>query len=794
MWYSNQHSPKAQTTTSTTPPTTTTTTTTAAAATTPSPRATSSNSVPHSSPGHRQSSAITPLFVKQPVTPHGHSDYGATSTSHPVSSHPKGSPAISIGVSASPRSIHSRGIQNAEELTCAPTAELTASHMSTSPPSAADAPSSQPFLPIHHQLATGTYSSSNHSHQSQVSRFSRNTSVMEMSVSAASSWANSFRRATAFQFDREMTRACPESNLSPPSVSSLIPGARQRRGYSRHSRSVHSQLVSGLGIGISTDDAHHDPSRNASPPNSSFDRMSGVFPNMEDSLEIGRETPAHLDHSSPAYSRSWNHRDHEEDWKQPPIVDETNPLLKSLTGSLSMDPETDVLSDCESDNLHCCQSYDGDCHGLQAPDEMFNSKSSYYQSLFNSLNILMGVGLLTMPFSFKLTGWVVGVGCLLMLSLVTCHTAKILALCLDWTPDVDPSQPSQPVAPRPLASTFGDFGELAFGQSGRNFISFVFVLELCAATVALIILSADSILALFPFLDIVMIKIAIVALVVPATYPLTLNIASYGSLVGVVALLNLLVIVVFDGLTTTESPGSLLNPAETYIFPQAWYSVPLAFGLIMSGFCGHSVFPNLYRDMKEPEHYGKLVNHTYVVTTLTYLGIAAVGYAMFGSFTMQEITQNLPTVASYSPMLTQATIWLIALNPITKYALAISPVNLQIERYITNLFPALCGNSCHVPFTLRIMSRTFVSMCMLTIAILCPGFHNLMAILGSLFSCTVSIVFPQLCFLKLYGRKLTWWRYGCEVMVLVFGLVFGAIGTVWACLPGTVPDIEGSDL
>ncbi|KAJ1343470.1 hypothetical protein BSLG_001968 [Batrachochytrium salamandrivorans] len=527
--------------------------------------------------------------------------------------------------------------------------------MSTSPPSAADAPSSQPFLPIHHQLATGTYSSSNHSHQSQVSRFSRNTSVMEMSVSAASSWANSFRRATAFQFDREMTRACPESNLSPPSVSSLD----QARG----------SVVAIQGI------VDH------------FDRMSGVFPNMEDSLEIGRETPAHLDHSSPAYSRSWNHRDHEEDWKQPPIVDETNPLLKSLTGSLSMDPETDVLSDCESDNLHCCQSYDGDCHGLQAPDEMFNSKSSYYQSLFNSLNILMVSSL-----AIRQRSWP----------------------CVWIDPDVDPSQPSQPVAPRPLASTFGDFGELAFGQSGRNFISFVFVLELCAATVALIILSADSILALFPFLDIVMIKIAIVTLVVPATYPLTLNIASYGSLVGVVALLNLLVIVVFDGLTTTESPGSLLNPAETYIFPQAWYSVPLAFGLIMSGFCG----------------------------------IAAVGYAMFGSFTMQEITQNLPTVASYSPMLTQATIWLIALNPITKYALAISPVNLQIERYITNLFPALCGNSCHVPFTLRIMSRTFVSMCMLTIAILCPGFHNLMAILG----------------------------------------------TVWACLPGTVPDIEGSDL
>lgn len=66
-------------------------------------------------------------------------------------------------------------------------------------------------------------------------------------------------------------------------------------------------------------------------------------------------------------------------------------------------------------------------------------------------------------------------------------------------------------------------------------------------------------------------------------------------------------------------------------------SVPLSFGLIMAGFAGHAVFPTVYRDMENPKDYHKMVNWTYVATTIVYFGVAACGYAMFGSDTMQEV-------------------------------------------------------------------------------------------------------------------------------------------------------------
>lgn len=73
-------------------------------------------------------------------------------------------------------------------------------------------------------------------------------------------------------------------------------------------------------------------------------------------------------------------------------------------------------------------------------------------------------------------------------------------------------------------------------------------------------------------------------------------------------------------------------------------AVPMSFGLIMAGFAGHAVFPTIYRDMKSPKEYKKMVNYTYIVTAFVYMTVAASGYAMFGSETMQEVMQSIITV------------------------------------------------------------------------------------------------------------------------------------------------------
>lgn len=41
-------------------------------------------------------------------------------------------------------------------------------------------------------------------------------------------------------------------------------------------------------------------------------------------------------------------------------------------------------------------------------------------------------------------------------------------------------------------------------------------------------------------------------------------------------------ILIFDGLIKPTAPGSLIEPAKTYLFPANWLTLPLSFGLLMS--------------------------------------------------------------------------------------------------------------------------------------------------------------------------------------------------------------------
>jgi solute carrier family 32 (vesicular inhibitory amino acid transporter) len=56
---------------------------------------------------------------------------------------------------------------------------------------------------------------------------------------------------------------------------------------------------------------------------------------------------------------------------------------------------------------------------------------------------------------------------------------------------------------------------------------------------------------------------------------------------------TVIVIVIINGLIKPQMPGSLRDPAATYLFPAQWSTLPLSFGLLLSPWGGHSVFPNV---------------------------------------------------------------------------------------------------------------------------------------------------------------------------------------------------------
>ena len=98
-------------------------------------------------------------------------------------------------------------------------------------------------------------------------------------------------------------------------------------------------------------------------------------------------------------------------------------------------------------------------------------------------------------------------------------------------------------------------------------------------------------------------------------------------------------------------------------------TLPLSFGLFMSPWGGHSVFPNIYRDMRHPAKYGQALTYTYNFTYLLDVAMAIVGYLMYGESTRDEITSNILLQSGYPNALSFFIVIFIALIPLTKVPL-----------------------------------------------------------------------------------------------------------------------------
>lgn len=146
-------------------------------------------------------------------------------------------------------------------------------------------------------------------------------------------------------------------------------------------------------------------------------------------------------------------------------------------------------------------------------------QSTLPQTIFNSVNVLVGVGILTLPLAFKYSGWIIGMIFLAWSAIVTSYTAKLLAKCLD----VDSS-----------LITFADLAFVSFGNKARIAVSILFSLELLAACVALVVLFSDSMDALIPGWGTLTWKLVCGVILVPLSF-LPLRFLSFTSILGVMS-------------------------------------------------------------------------------------------------------------------------------------------------------------------------------------------------------------------------------------------------------------------
>ncbi|KAH9968916.1 transmembrane amino acid transporter protein-domain-containing protein [Russula dissimulans] len=462
-------------------------------------------------------------------------------------------------------------------------------------------------------------------------------------------------------------------------------------------------------------------------------------------------------------------------WRVP--VDERSPLLVRARGGGGDDG--DGVPEAEAEG-------DGDVEAALQPtgpptlspnsvaavkSAVVSGQSTFSQTLFNGTALLLGIGMLSEPLAFSYAGWICGTALIVLYGFITCYTAKYLASIV-----ISDSR----------VHTYADIGKKAFGVRSTPFVNFMFCFETFSVGVILVTLYADSLNAIIPTFSPSTYKLLGLIILIPSVF-LPLSLLSYASLVGIVSTVFLIGVVVIDGLSKFDAPGSLWSPAKTSFCFGSLKQLGLAFGLFMAGFGAHAALPSLARDMAEPHRFNEAMNYSFGFATAVYALIGIVGYLMFGNNVYDEVSQNLLQVPGYNPVLNKLALWMLVVTPLTKFALATRPINFALE--------AMYGLDTHtqggrfendqksrarkfnrsLKRLLLVCERISLACLAVTVSILIPDFGSIMAILGSFTVFALCVIGPIAAKISLEKRATV-----VDVLLMMSSIIMALWGTAAA--------------
>lgn len=399
---------------------------------------------------------------------------------------------------------------------------------------------------------------------------------------------------------------------------------------------------------------------------------------------------------------------------------------------------------------------------------VLEGRSTAPQTIFNSVNVLIGVGLLALPVGILRAGWAIGIPYLMICGLATCWSAGLISKAMDTDETI---------------MTYSDLGYAAYGSVAKFVISLIFSIDLMGAGVSLVVLFSDSLYVLLgddDFWTTTRFKVLAFFVLTPFTF-LPLPILSLFSLLGILATISITILVFICGFFKSTSPGSLIQIMPVNMWPQSLPNLLLSIGIVLAPFGGHAIFPSLKSDMRHPKKFSETLKVTFGITLLTDTTMGLVGFLMFGAYCNNEITNNVLLTPGYPKWIYPLISGLICLIPLAKTSLNAKPIIAAVD--------TLTGVDTTSDIRLinflksigQFINKIFVNALFVLLAIAFPDFDRIIGMLGASICFLVCIILPCLFYLKLCGEQIGTSERILVSFAITISFVLGAVGT-WAII------------
>eukprot|EP01135_Chromosphaera_perkinsii_P012155 Nk52_evm19s2596 gene=Nk52_evmTU19s2596 len=360
------------------------------------------------------------------------------------------------------------------------------------------------------------------------------------------------------------------------------------------------------------------------------------------------------------------------------------------------------------------------------------------KTIFNIICTMVGVGILSLPYSVAITGWLVGLIFIVVGGIFAGYCGIILARCMNDG------------VPGKRMGSYEELGEVAGGVFGK-YMAIIMSYGTCwSACIIMIILGAAQFESLFGSqvtLTTAEWSIICACIILPFTFIKYMTHVAYVSFFGMFASVLVFLVAICQDINdmTKDGMGSGLvaaNTSSTFSdMAQAYVTISFAFG-------GACVFGELLVAMKKPGKFSSALTLAFISMFVIYAGIGIVSYMAYGSKVLDPQYNGSLTALMPNNWISKIVFASVLVHVLSAFVVLFNPLVRAIERKVG------IDDQPHLrELFFRVIIRSInVAICCF-VAIALPFFGDIMGLVGGTAVCGSSFLLPLWFYVSLFYRR-----------------------------------------